>query len=217
VDDLEGLAALFCICLSFCRSCFAGGHGRKADLVIFRKQAAGVSEQALTRFVARARRAVKLRGFVTVLITGNGEMKKLNLCFRGKNRATDVLSFAAAGDPKSDIAGDVAISLEIARENAKNLGHQVSDEIKILILHGILHLAGYDHEADRGEMAAEEDRLRRILRLPVTLIERNALPQHSRQRGKKDLPSKKSVRGGAGKRTLMAGRAKPKRDRRRRA
>jgi probable rRNA maturation factor len=164
--------------------CFVGLAGRKEDLVVFRKQVVGMNEQALARFVARARRAVKLRGMVTVLITSNAEMKKLNLCFRSKNKATDVLSFAAADNPKSDNAGDVAISLEIARENAKSLGHAVSDEIKILILHGILHLAGYDHETDGGEMAAREHGLRKVLRLPVTLIERNAeVPQRSLKNG----------------------------------
>jgi len=155
----------------------------ETDLIVFRKQVVGTSEQALARFVARARRAVKLQGAVTVLITSNAEMKKLNLHFRNQNKSTDVLSFAAADNPKRTVAGDVAISIEIARENAKKLGHSMADEIKILILHGILHLAGYDHETDQGEMAVEEHRLRRALRLPATLIERNAAaPRRSRKK-----------------------------------
>ncbi len=191
--------------------------GREADLVIFRKQVVGVNEQALSRFVARARRAVKLRGTVTVLITSNAEMKKLNFCFRNKNKATDVLSFSAMSNPKN-IAGDVAISVEIARENAKNLGHAVSDEIKILILHGILHLAGYDHEIDDGEMAAKEHRLRKVLRLPVTLIERNeTVPQRSYKKMKKTLKREKRTIAVAGKKLLSSRRAKQKTRRKRRS
>lgn len=175
-------------------------------MVVFRKQVVGMNEQAVTRFVARVRRAVQLRGMVTVLITSNAEMKKLNLYFRNKNKATDVLSFAACRGPKNDIAGDVAISVEIARENAKTLGHSVSDEIKILILHGILHLAGYDHETDDGEMAAKENRLRKVLRLPVTLIERNAAaPQRSR---KKVLEKEKRKPAAAGEAVLSRDRTK---------
>jgi probable rRNA maturation factor len=66
----------------------------------------------------------------------------------------------------------VAISADIARENARRLGHSVADEVKILVLHGILHLAGFDHEHDHGEMARKESRLRRQLKLEAGLIER---------------------------------------------
>lgn len=175
-------------------------------MIIFRKQVVGINQQAFARFVARARRAVKLRGTVTVLITSNIEMKKLNLYFRDKNKATDVLSFAAGDSPRNDIAGDVAISVEIARENAKKLGHSVSDEIKVLILHGILHLAGYDHETDDGQMAAKEHGLQKLLRLPVTLIERNAtVSQHS---GKKSSAKEKRKLITAGRAGLLRERAK---------
>jgi len=71
------------------------------------------------------------------------------------------------------LAGDVAISSDIARKNARTLGHPPAEEIKILTLHGVLHLAGFDHESDSGEMAREENRLRRQLGLPTGLIERN--------------------------------------------
>jgi probable rRNA maturation factor len=73
----------------------------------------------------------------------------------------------------SGIVGDIAISAEIAASNAKQLGHSEAEEIKILALHGILHLAGFDHERDNGEMAAEEVRLRSALKLPTGLIERS--------------------------------------------
>ena len=70
------------------------------------------------------------------------------------------------------MAGEVAVSAEIARENDERLGHSVADEVKILVLHGMLHLAGFDHERDHGEMARKESRLRRQLKLEVGLIER---------------------------------------------
>ena len=97
-------------------------------------------------------------------------MRRLNSRFRGKSRPTDVLSFPAAS--ANGFAGDIAISLDIAERNARLLGHSVADEIRILILHGILHLAGYDHESDQGEMAKKEILLRRRLALPTSLIER---------------------------------------------
>jgi probable rRNA maturation factor len=96
----------------------------------------------------------------------------LNGRFRKKDAATDVLSFPAAPNPGTKMAGDIAISAEIAVRNAKRAGHSEVEEIKILALHGILHLAGFDHERDNGEMAREEARLRNALRLPTGLIER---------------------------------------------
>jgi probable rRNA maturation factor len=69
-------------------------------------------------------------------------------------------------------AGDIAVSLDIATSNAGSLGHSVGQEVRILVLHGIMHLAGYDHEEDQGEMAAREARLRQRFKLPVGLIER---------------------------------------------
>ncbi len=143
------------------------------DLVIFQKRVAGLTEVALSRFVARARRAAGLKGVVDVLITSNAEMKILNRRFRGKNQATDVLSFpAGADDPRKKFAGEIAISAEIATRNARALGHLPAQEAKILVLHGILHLQGYDHERDHGEMARRENQLRIGLGLSSGLIER---------------------------------------------
>jgi probable rRNA maturation factor len=141
-------------------------------LVILQKRIAGLSELALSRFVDRARRAAGLRGTVNVLLTSNTELQSLNLRFRGKNSATDVLSFPSAPDSADGFAGDIAISAEIAAQNARILGHSPSAEVKILALHGILHLRGYDHERDHGQMARKEQQLRRNLRLPLGLIER---------------------------------------------
>ena len=78
------------------------------------------------------------------------------------------------------MAGDIAVSAEIAAVYARRLGHSLADELKVLILHGLLHLAGYDHETDDGEMEQEEARLRSELRLPPSLIQRARLwPSHN--------------------------------------
>lgn len=143
-------------------------------MVILRKRIAGLSSSTLERFVLRARRLVGLRNTVNVLVTSSAELRSLNHRFRGADKATDVLSFPAPQVSRhaKGIAGEVAISADIARENARRLGHSVADEVKILALHGILHLAGFDHERDNGEMARKESRLRRQLKLEGSLIER---------------------------------------------
>ncbi len=98
-----------------------------------------------------------VRGELSVRITSDAEMRELNRRFRRKNKPTDVLSFPS-DMPK--LAGDIAISADIAAANAEQLGHSLETELKILILHGLLHLAGYDHETDDGEMRKQEDKLR---------------------------------------------------------
>lgn len=128
-----------------------------------------VNTAALSRFAARAKKAARLRGEVTVLVTGNREIRNLNREFRRKNKPTDVISFPSDAD---GIAGDIAISADIARANGRELGHGTLAELKVLILHGMLHLTGLDHETDNGEMARKETRLRRELGLPSGLIER---------------------------------------------
>lgn len=139
-------------------------------MVIVHKKIAGVSGRALEQFAERARRAVRLRGEVNVLVTGGGELRRLNRQFRRKDEPTDVLSFPALA---SGSAGDIAISADIGAANARRLGHHAADELKVLILHGMLHLAGYDHERDQGQMARREERLRRALGLPMALIQRS--------------------------------------------
>jgi len=141
-------------------------------LVIFQKRVADLTELALDRFVARARRAAGLKGVVNVLVTSNAELKSLNRRFRGKDKPTDVLSFPAEPDPRKQFAGEIAISAEIAAQNARPLGHSPAEEVKILVLHGVLHLRGYDHECDNGQMARREKQLRAKLHLPLGLSER---------------------------------------------
>lgn len=113
----------------------------------------------VVRRAARGRR-------ITCLITTDRELRRLNRKFRGRNCATDVLSFP------SEEGGEIAISLDRAAVQAAGQGHSLADEIRILMLHGVLHLSGMDHETDAGEMAAAEMRWRRRLGLPPGLIER---------------------------------------------
>ena len=141
-----------------------------------KKKVAGLSVVSLQRFVVRARKATRLKGTVDVLITTSRNMRSLNDRFRGKDKPTDVLSFPT--EPSSNFvrempfAGEIAISADIALDNARRLGHSAAAEVKVLVLHGILHLAGFDHERDNGQMARKEASLRRVLRLPSSLTER---------------------------------------------
>jgi probable rRNA maturation factor len=130
------------------------------------------SARTLSRFLGLAQAAVRLKGQVTVLLTTDAAIRRLNRRFRGKNKATDVLSFPAEGIGAKEIAGDLAISVPIALRQAVEQNHSHSTEIKVLILHGLLHLAGYDHETDDGQMARRERLLRARLGLPQGLIER---------------------------------------------
>ncbi|HME32508.1 MAG TPA: rRNA maturation RNase YbeY [Terriglobales bacterium] len=140
----------------------------------------------MSLFAARAQRTLGLGGEVNVRITSNRELQKLNRRFRRKDKPTDVLSFPSAM-PK--LAGDIAISADIAAANAADIGHSTEIELKILILHGLLHLAGYDHETDAGDMQARETKLRQQLGLPTGLIERT----NSTVRQRDGKPSKRSA------------------------
>ncbi len=152
---------------------------------------------ALRPFLLRAQRAVPVVGQVSVLLASDSAIKRLNRKFRGKNRATDVLSFPAIEMPaqKSSssqrpvhppMAGDVAISLDAAARQATQFGHPLTMELKILMLHGLLHLAGYDHETDAGEMASREEQLRRRFRLPSALLARSVTEKASPSQRPKD-------------------------------
>ena len=155
---------------------------KKKSLVILRKPVVGLTDTALAKFVARASRASKLKGMVNVLVTGSPELRSLNRRFRAKDQPTDVLSFPPGPCFAEGLAGDIAISADIAKQNARRLGHSAAQEIKILVLHGVLHLVGYDHERDEGTMAAKEAHLRRSLGLPLGLIERNGKMRKGPQR-----------------------------------
>ena len=134
--------------------------------------ALGLNKAGLTRFLLRAQELAELSGNVDVLLSDDRELRRLNRQFRGKNKATDVLSFPAPLEVADQHAGDLAISLETAAQQAAEHGLTLRDEVRILLLHGVLHLAGFDHEMDDGEMAGHEAALRKQLRLPVGLIAR---------------------------------------------
>ncbi|HEY3769327.1 MAG TPA: rRNA maturation RNase YbeY [Candidatus Angelobacter sp.] len=135
-------------------------------MLIFETTVKGVSAAVIQRFVRRAQKLAKVKGEVDILISGNKRLQALNRHFRRKNKPTDVLSF-----PRPT-GGDIAISADIARQNAALYGHSIAEELKILVLHGLLHLAGHDHESDHGQMARLESRLRAQLKLPSSLIDR---------------------------------------------
>ena len=150
-------------------------------MIILKKKIAGLSARSLETFVLRARRAVGLSGRVNILLSGSAEMRALNLRFRKKNKTTDALSFPSAsfdGTAERAFAGEIAISADVARENAERLGHSAALEVKVLALHGILHLAGFDHERDNGKMARKEANLCRELGLPLSLTERSEPDKH---------------------------------------
>ncbi len=131
-----------------------------------------LSRAGLSRFLHTAQTAVGLHGEVDVLLADDRTLRRLNREFRGKDKATDVLSFPSAEEIADEFAGDLAISLDTAKRQAKAHGHSLRDEVRVLLLHGLLHLDGMDHETDRGEMAAKEAELRKRLRLPNGLIAR---------------------------------------------
>jgi probable rRNA maturation factor len=116
------------------------------------------------------------RGAVTIAILPDSKVRALNKQFRGLDKATDVLSFPSGAEshlgrgPK--FLGEIVIARGIAQKQARNLAHPTKIELRVLALHGLLHLLGYDHEVDDGKMARAEARLRRKAGLPLGLIAR---------------------------------------------
>ena len=131
--------------------------------LLFRHRSPGVDKRELRRYLSEVAREILQGQAVTCLITSDAELRELNRKFRGKDYPTDVLSFPPE---------DLAISFDRAAAQAAELGHKVEDELRILMLHGLLHLAGMDHETDRGAMKRTEARWRKKLGLPSGLIER---------------------------------------------
>jgi len=150
----------------------------------------------LRQFVESAQAAVKLRGEVSVLLTGDRQIRRWNREFRGKNKATDVLSFPAMAmdGVASAMAGDLAISVETADKQAKEQRHVLAEELKVLVLHGLLHLAGYDHETDDGAMARVERRLRGKLGLKAGLTERAQFEPVKKKTAVKSAPVRRRAR-----------------------
>jgi len=130
------------------------------------------SARLLESFLIEAQKVAKLKGEVSVMVSTDAAIRKLNREYRGKDKATDVLSFPAEGIGTEGIAGDLMVSIQTALRQAKLQKHSLATEMKVLLLHGVLHLAGHDHETDEGQMAKLEVRLRAKLGLPAGLIER---------------------------------------------
>jgi probable rRNA maturation factor len=150
-----------------------------------------IRPRALGNFARKLQREVSKGRPFDCLITGDAELRRLNREFRGKDEATDVLSFGQSPrfegqSPQSPNSapgefgncgdcphiGDLAISLARARAQAREFGHSTEQEVRVLMLHGVLHLLGMDHESDSGQMARTEKRWRARLGLPNGLIER---------------------------------------------
>ena len=156
-------------------------------MILNQQRQVKVSIAGLEKFSTTVRRLLRIpSGALTICLVGNAEIAKWNRLYRGKNRPTDVLSFATdESHSKQRIRklpgkratfarrsassrrylGDIAIAPAVARQNARRLGREFDAEMRILILHGILHLMGYDHEADQGQIDRREMRLRRHLGL----------------------------------------------------
>jgi probable rRNA maturation factor len=147
----------------------------------------------LPRWLARVAPAKARGGTVCIALVTDPAMRRLNAAFRGVDQPTDVLSFPAESGPKGRRGragrpgqprpwGDLAIARGVAARQAREYGHPVGVELRILALHGLLHLLGYDHETDSGTMRRLEERLRRRARLPIGLVTRAARGSRSSRR-----------------------------------
>ena len=129
--------------------------------VVNRQRRLQLDTKAWSSFAVRALRAIgKTKASATIAFVSNKRIRELNRQFRGIDKATDVLSFPA--EEESNL-GDVAVSVETAATQARENGLTLDQEIAQLILHGLLHLSGFDHETDNGEMNRLELKLRRKL------------------------------------------------------
>lgn len=147
----------------------------EGSTVTFRRIPAGVRPAALRRFARRLAEEVGKGRAFDCLVAGDAELRRLNREFRGKDESTDVLSFSGGGWPPAARLGDIAISSGRARAQALRFGHSTEAEIRILMLHGVLHLMGMDHADGAGRMARAEKRWRARFKLPSGLIERAQL------------------------------------------
>jgi len=152
-------------------------------MILNRQRAVRVARRPLEVFLARVQRELGLgKADVTICLVSDAEIARMNQAFRKKKGPTDVLSFPEVARARPmrlprrsssqrrnvagrEFLGDVAIAPATALRNAKKLGRTLPEELRILMLHGVLHLLGYDHETDRGKMDGVEARLRKKLRL----------------------------------------------------
>jgi len=138
--------------------------------LLFYSATPDLSRRLVRTFAKRLETDVTAERPFTCLITSDAELRRLNRDFRKKDYATDVLSFPSGNT--LGFLGDIAISFEHAQRQAAEHGHATAEEIEILMLHGVLHLLGMDHEKDGGQMARAENKWRAALGLPRGLIAR---------------------------------------------
>ncbi len=158
------------------------GRSRRLRVAITDARGRPVPSAGLGAWLERAAPS-RARGDVSIALVNDRAIRRLNREHRGKDIATDVLSFpnrVEAAGPRPDLfLGDLAIALGVARRQAREHGHALGVELRILALHGLLHLLGYDHETDRGRMARAEARLGRRAGLPAVLT--NRAPRRARR------------------------------------
>lgn len=172
------------------------GRSRRSDRIVNRQRSVRLHVGLLEEFLIRARRKLRLpTGSFTVCLVTNAEITKWNRAYRHKDGPTDVLSFPtedeappramrkwpgrtvrAASASTARYLGDIAIAPAVARLNARRFGRTLSQEMRILILHGMLHLMGYDHETDTGQMDRRERKLRRELGLASPVKQQTRRP-----------------------------------------
>jgi probable rRNA maturation factor len=143
---------------------------RQQTTLLFEVSTPGVCRQSARSFAMTLEWEFNLERTFCCVITSDKELRRLNREFLNHDWATDVLSFPS-GDSEGPL-GDIAISFTRAKHQAKQYGHRVDQEVDILMLHGLLHLLGMDHETDNGQMAQAERKWREKLGLPAGLIER---------------------------------------------
>lgn len=136
-------------------------------MVFNRQSRHRIAQKPLQAFAARLARMLRLgKESFAVALVDDRAIARLNRRYRRRAKPTDVLSFPASnGRRTGTYRGDIAISVETARRQARRYGHGMEEEIKLLTLHGVLHLLGYDHETDQGQMNRRERLLRRRLGL----------------------------------------------------
>jgi len=139
--------------------------GGLSVLIVNRQRKHRIRVDLIKRLLERAARSMKVSGELALVFAGDSLLRRLNRDYRFKDKPTDVLSFESQGEDMG--LGDVFISVATARRNAGRFSRTLDRELEILALHGFIHVLGYDHETDNGEMEALERRLRaRLLTRP---------------------------------------------------
>jgi rRNA maturation RNase YbeY len=154
-----------------------GSDARRLRIILTDGSGRPVRVRALAAWLKSVAPA-RARGLVGIALVDDATMRRLNRRYAGRDRATDVLSFPAqpagqdVGPSHPRVLGDMAIATGVAKRQAREAGHSYAEELRVLALHGLLHLLGHDHHADDGAMARVEARLRRKGGLTTGLIER---------------------------------------------